>query len=72
MPFILPLPVDRRKALPLSMALVARLLVVDDDPRISRVQDPRLASHLEAYLEEKRLPLEGNGLLEELAQALYA
>ncbi len=54
------------------MALVARLLVVDDDPRIPRVQDPRLASHLEAYLEEKRLPLEGNGLLEELAQALYA
>ncbi|UZX15250.1 response regulator [Thermus sp. PS18] len=40
--------------------------------RAARVQDPRLASHLEAYLKEKRLPLEGNGLLEELAQALYA
>ncbi|WP_038057539.1 response regulator [Thermus amyloliquefaciens] len=40
--------------------------------RAARVQDPRLASHLEAYVREKRLPLEGDGLLEELAQALYA
>jgi hypothetical protein len=40
--------------------------------RAARVQDPRLAGALKAYLEAKRLPLEGNGLVEELASLLYA
>ena len=40
--------------------------------RAARVQDPRLAGVLEAYLEERRLPLEGDGLVEELASLLYA
>lgn len=42
------------------------------EERAARVQDPRLAPGLEAYREAQRLPLEGDGLLEELAQALYA
>jgi CheY-like chemotaxis protein len=40
--------------------------------RAARVQDPRLAGLLEAYLKERRLPLEGDGLVEELASLLYA
>ncbi|WP_448567590.1 response regulator [Thermus sp.] len=40
--------------------------------RAARVQDPRLAGVLEAYLKERRLPLEGDGLVEELASLLYA
>lgn len=40
--------------------------------RAAKVQDPRFASLLQAYLREMRLPLEEGELLEELAQALYA
>ncbi|WP_038045938.1 response regulator [Thermus caliditerrae] len=40
--------------------------------RAARVQDPRLAPLLQAYREVGRLPLEGDGLLEELARTLYA
>ncbi|WP_236630297.1 type I restriction-modification enzyme R subunit C-terminal domain-containing protein [Thermus thermamylovorans] len=40
--------------------------------RAARVQDPRFAPLLAGYRMQGRLPLEGDGLLEELAQILYA
>ncbi|GAB5602731.1 hypothetical protein FJNA_12560 [Thermus sp. FJN-A] len=40
--------------------------------RAKRAQDPRFHPLVQAYLEAQRLPLEGDGLLEELARALYA
>jgi len=40
--------------------------------RASRARDPRFAEALQAYLKAKRLPLEGDGLVEELASLLYA
>ncbi len=39
--------------------------------RASRVQDPRFAEALQEYLRAKGLPLEGGGLVEELASLLY-
>ncbi|BAW00642.1 response regulator receiver protein [Thermus thermophilus] len=39
--------------------------------RAARAKDPRFAGLLEAYLERQGLPLEGDGLLEDLARALY-
>lgn len=39
--------------------------------RAARVKDPRFAEALKAYLERQGLPLEGDGLLEDLARALY-
>jgi hypothetical protein len=40
--------------------------------RASRARDPRFAEALQTYLKAKRLPLEGDGLVEELASLLYA
>lgn len=40
--------------------------------RVARVQDPRFGPLLEEYLKLQRLPLEGESLLDDLAQALYA
>jgi len=42
------------------------------EARASRVQDPRFAEAVKAYLKAGRLPLEGDGLVEELASFLYA
>jgi len=40
--------------------------------RAARAGDPRFAPLLQEYLRAGRLPLEGDGLLEELAETLYA
>lgn len=40
--------------------------------RAARAQDPRFGPLLQEYLRLQRLPLEGEGLLDDLAQALYA
>lgn len=40
--------------------------------RAARAGDPQLAPLVDRYLREGRLPLEGDGLLDELARALYA
>lgn len=42
------------------------------EARAARVQDPRFGPLVAGYREQGRLPLEGDGLLEELARILYA
>ncbi len=46
--------------------------LVPIEARASKAQDPRLAEAVKAYLKAGRLPLEGDGLVEELASLLYA
>ncbi len=42
------------------------------EERARRLKDPRLSPVAQAYLKAQRLPLEGDSLVEEAAQALYA